>query len=138
MLYFNKTCIKKELKARGISFKDVRKILNGDFDPLPFSEDRFKNKLKEVEEDNDEFNKGKKRQRIFNRDSFYPKYELKDILRDLKYQRLDEPFFYDKIKAPTIPVNTQTSMVMPDKTTALTKNRLLSVVEVLYELIRAS
>jgi len=114
--------IKKELKARGISFKDVRKILNGDFDPLPFSEDRFKNKLKEVEEDNDEFNKGKKRQRIINRDSFYPKYELKDILRDLKYQRLDEPFFYDRIQAPTIPVNTQTSMIMPDKTTALTEN----------------
>ena len=114
--------IKKELRARGISLRDVRGILNGDFDVLPFSETRFKNKLKEVEEDNKEFNKDKKSKRRLNTYSFYPKYELKDILRNLKYQRLDEPFFYDKIKAPTIPVNTQTSMITPDRTKALAQN----------------
>jgi hypothetical protein len=103
--------LKKELRARGISLRDVRGILNGDFDPISFSETRFKNKLKELEEMNREFNKDKKTKRRLNRDSFYPKYKLKDILRNLKYQRLDEEFFYDKIKAPTIPVNTQTSMV---------------------------
>jgi len=106
--------IKKELRARGVSLRDVRGILSGDFDSLPFSETRFKNKLKELEEMNKEFNKDKKRKRRLNRYSFYPKYELKNILRNLKYQRLDEDFFYDKIKAPTIPVNIQTSMV-PNK-----------------------
>jgi hypothetical protein len=106
--------LKKELRTRDISIRDVRKILNGDFDPIPFSEPRFKNKLKELEEMNKEFNKDKKTKRRLNRNSFYPKYKLKDILRNLKYQRLDKEFFYDKIKAPTIPVNTQTSMIPKD------------------------
>ena len=106
--------LRKELRARGISLRDVRGILNGTMDPIPFSETRFKNKLKELEEMNREFNKGKKRKRRLNTYSFYPKYELRDILRNLKYQRLDEDFFYDKIQAPTIPINIQTSMV-PNK-----------------------
>jgi hypothetical protein len=105
--------IKKEMKGRkGISRKDIRKILNGDFDPLNFSEVRFKNKLKDLEELNREYNKTNKRKRSINRDSFYPKYELKDIMRNLKFQRLDKEFFYDKIKAPIIPVNNQ-SKVLP-------------------------
>ncbi len=106
--------IKKELRARGISLRDVRGILNGTMDPIPFSDVRFKNKLKELQEMNNDFNKDKKTKRRLNTYSFYPKYELKRILRNLKYQRLDEDFFYDKIQAPTIPVNNQTSMV-PNK-----------------------
>ena len=104
------------MKESNISRGDIRRILNGDFDPLNFSEPRFKNKLKELRELNQEYNKTNKRKRSLNEDSFYPKYELKDILRDLKFQRLDEEFFYDKIKAPIIPVNNQ-SKVLPLPTT---------------------
>jgi hypothetical protein len=105
--------IKKEMKERkGISRKDIRKILNGDFDSLNFSEERFKGKLKELKELNQEYNKTNKRKRSLNEDSFYPKYELKDVLRNLKFQRLDKEFFYDKIKEPVIPVNNQ-SKVLP-------------------------
>ena len=38
--------LRKELRARGVSFSDVRKILSGKFDPLPYSKTRFKNKIK--------------------------------------------------------------------------------------------
>jgi len=115
--------IKKELKERNVPRSDIRKILNGEFDPLPFSEKRFKGKIKELEEMNDEWNKKHpNNKRILNIDSFYPKYELKDILLDLKYQRLDEEFFYDKIKEPTIQMKEPTSMMVPEKTTALAQN----------------
>jgi hypothetical protein len=115
--------IKKELKERNVPRGDTRKILNGDFDSLPFSEKRFKGKIKELEEMNREWNKKHpNNKRRLNRDSFYPKYELKDILLDLKYQRLDEEFFYDKIKAPTIQMKEPTSMMVPEKTTALAQN----------------
>ena len=108
--------IKKEMKERDLPRSDIRKILNGDFDALPFSEKRFKGKLKELEEMNREWNKKHpNNKRNVNRNSFYPKYELKDILRDLKYQRLDEPFFYDKIKEPPIEIKDQTRLVVPDK-----------------------
>ena len=108
--------IKKEMKERNLPRSDIRKILNGDFDALPFSEKRFKGKLKELEEMNREWNKKHpNNKRNVNRNSFYPKYELKDILRDLKYQRLDEPFFYDKIKEPPIEIKDQTRLVVPDK-----------------------
>ena len=33
--------------------------------------------------------------RTINVNSFYPKYELKSIVRKLKYQKLDEPFRFD-------------------------------------------
>jgi len=105
--------IKKEMKKRNISRGDIRKILNGDFDPLNFSESRFKSKIEDIEKSERE--KGFNKKRRINRDSFYPKYELRDILRDLKFQRLDEEFFYDKIKAPTIPVNNQTSLMIPNQ-----------------------
>jgi hypothetical protein len=109
--------IKKEMKERNLPRSDIRKILNGDFDPLPFSEKRFKGKLEEVEEDTREWNKKHpNNKRSVNRNSFYPKYELKDILLDLKHQRLDEEFFYDKIKEPPIEINDQTRLEVPDKT----------------------
>jgi len=118
--------IKKELKERNISRGDIRRILNGEFDPLPFSEPRFKGKLEELEEMNREWNKKHpNNKRRINRDSFYPKYELKDILLDLKYQSLDEEFFYDKIKKPRLPkIDKKTSMVVPDKKVSLAANNI--------------
>ncbi len=85
--------IKKQLKERNISRKNIRKILNGDFVPLPFSETRFKDKIEELRKIERET--GKNKIRSLNENSFYPKVELKDILRDLKFQRLDKDFYYD-------------------------------------------
>jgi hypothetical protein len=85
--------IKKQLKERNIPRKNIRKILNGDFVPLPFSETRFKDKIEELRKIEKET--GKNKIRSLNENSFYPKIELKDILRDLKFQRLDEDFYYD-------------------------------------------
>ena len=116
--------IKKEMKERNIARGDIRRILNGDFDALPFSESRFKNKIKELEkiEKEEGFNK----KRTLNRDSFYPKYELKDILRNLKFQRLDEPFFYDKITEPTIERNDRTRLVLPNEETKTQLTELIT------------
>ena len=41
------------------------------------------------------------------------------MLRFLRNQRLNDVFKYDKIKAPTIPLKDQTSMMVPDKKTSL-------------------
>ena len=40
--------LRKELRTRNVSYSDVRKILSGKFDPLPYSKARFKGKLKEL------------------------------------------------------------------------------------------
>jgi len=105
--------LRKELRARGVSFSDVRKILSGKFDPLPYSKTRFKNKIKELKEMDK--NSGFKNKRSINKKSFYPKRDLDKVLRFLRNQKLDDVFKYDKIQAPTIwpslPANNQTSMV---------------------------
>ena len=89
----SKYAIKKEMKERNISRGDIRRILNGKYDPLPFSEDRFENKIKDLRK----IEKDRGSNRMINKRSFYPKMELKSILRKLKRQKLDEEFMYDKI-----------------------------------------
>jgi len=112
--------IRKELRARGISWSNIQKILSGKFDPLPYSKKRFEGKLEEIKENekNEKFNKT----RFINKRSWYPKRELDKILRRLSNQRLDGEFFYDKITPPTIQMKEQTSMMVPEKTTALAQN----------------
>ena len=83
--------IKKEMKDRGLSRKDIRNILNGNFVPMTFSEPRFEGKLKDLRK----IEKDRGTNRVINANSFYPKYELKSIIRKLKYQKLDEPFRFD-------------------------------------------
>ena len=108
--------LRKELRARGVSFSDVRKILSGKFDPLPYSKTRFKNKIKDLKEMDK--NSGFKDKRSINKKSFYPKRDLDKVLRFLRNQKLDDVFKYDKIQAPTIwpslPTNNQTSMIPRD------------------------
>jgi len=89
----SKYAIKKEMKERNISRGDIRRILGGRYDPLPFSEDRFENKIKDLRK----IEKDRGSNRMINKRSFYPKMELKSILRKLKRQKLDEEFMYDKI-----------------------------------------
>ena len=112
--------LRKELRERNISFSDVRKILSGKFDPLPYSKARFKGKLKELKEINREWNKKHpNNKRSINKKSFFPKSELDRVLRFLKNQRLDGEFKYDKITVPTIErFNNHSSLMMPDKKTA--------------------
>jgi RNAse (barnase) inhibitor barstar len=83
--------IKKEMKDRGLSRKDIRNILAGNFVPINFSEPRFEDKIKELRK----IEKDRGSTRTINANSFYPKYELKSIVRKLKYQKLDEPFRFD-------------------------------------------
>jgi len=109
--------LRKELRARGVSWGDVQKILSGKFDPLPYNKTRFKNKLislKEMDKD-----KGFDKKRSINKRSFYPQSDLDRVLRFLRNQRLDDVFKYDKITVPTIPVENQTSLMVPDKKIAL-------------------
>ncbi len=103
--------LRKELRARNISWSNIQKILSGKFDPLPYSKPRFEGKIQEIKEN--EKDKGFNKKRSINKRSWYPKSELDRILRRLNNQRLDGEFFYDKITAPTIPVNNQTSLVLP-------------------------
>ena len=111
--------LRKELRTRNVSYSDVRKILSGKFDPLPYSKARFKGKLKELKELNKEWNKEHpNNKRSINKKSFFPKRELEKVLRFLKNQRLDEEFKYDTITVPTIEMNNQSSLMMPDKKTA--------------------
>ena len=116
--------LRKELRARRVSWSDIQKILSGKFDPLPYSKPRFEGKLKEIKEN--EKDKGFYGKRRINKRSWYPKRELDKVLRFLRNQRLNDVFKYDKIKAPTIwpslPDSNQTSMVVPDKQTSLTQS----------------
>ena len=106
--------LRNELRARGISWSDVQKILSGKFDPIPYNKTRFLNKLKDLKEmDKD---KGFDKKRTINKRSFYPKSELDRILRFLRNQRLDQEFKYDIIKEPRIEIKDQTRLEVPDKT----------------------
>ena len=109
--------LRKELRARRVSWSDIQKILSGKFDPLPYSKKRFEGKLKDIKEN--EKDKGFYGKRRINKRSWYPKRELDKVLRFLRNQRLNDVFKYDKIKAPTIPLKDQTSMVIPDKKISL-------------------
>jgi hypothetical protein len=111
--------LRKELRARNVSFRDIQKILSGKFDTLYYSKPRFKGKLKELKELNKEYNKKHKTKRSINKRSFYPRRELDKVLRFLSNQRLDEDFKYDKITVPTIQMNDQTSWTVPDKKISL-------------------
>ncbi len=85
--------IKKEMKERSISRGDIRRILGGKFDPINFSADRFENKIKELKK----IEKDRGSNRIINKRSFYPKTDLKRVIRKLKRQKLDDEFMFDKI-----------------------------------------
>jgi len=111
--------LRKELRARNVSFRDIQKILSGKFDALSYSKPRFKGKLKELKELNKEYNKKHETKRSINKRSFYPRRELDKVLRFLSNQRLDEDFKYDKITVPTIQMNDQTSWTVPDKKISL-------------------
>jgi len=114
--------LRKELRERNVSLIDIQKILSGKFDALPYSKKRFEGKIKEIRENEED--KGFNKKRYINKGSWYPRSELDRILRRLNNQRLDEEFFYDKITEPTIQMKEPTSMMVPEKTTALAANNI--------------
>ena len=105
-----RTTISNELRTRGTSYMDIMKIMSGKMDPITYSKPRMEEKIKKLRE-NDRIN-GFSDKREINQDAFYPKSDLDYILRQLNSQRLDEPFMFDEIQAPTIPTDQ-----FPPKTT---------------------
>ena len=105
-----RTTISNELRSRQTSYMDIMKIMSGKMDPITYSKPRMEEKVKELRE-NDRIN-GFSNKREINQDAFYPRGELDYILRQLNSQRLDEPFMFDQMQAPTIPTDQ-----FPPKTT---------------------
>ena len=87
--------IKKIFKARkGISSKTIRNIMNGKFTPVNFSEERFKKKLDIIKKREKELDFDYNLDKRF----VFPKSKMKRVIRKLKRDSLDRPFYYDRPK----------------------------------------
>tara|TARA_Y100000593_G_scaffold28779_1_gene57549 strand:- start:2634 stop:6893 length:4260 start_codon:yes stop_codon:yes gene_type:complete len=85
--------IRQKFKERkGISRKTINSLLNGEFVPVTFSEPRFKKKIKKIRDNEERFGYSYN----LSDDDLYPKYELKDVISNLKYNSLSEGFYYDQ------------------------------------------
>jgi len=85
--------IRQKFKERkGISSKTINSLMNGEFVPVNFSESRFKKKIKKIRDNETQFDYSYN----LSDDELYPKYELKDVLSNLKYNSLSEDFYYDR------------------------------------------
>ena len=67
-------------------------MLNGEFVPVTFSESRFEKKIKKIRANEEQFDYSYN----LSDDELYPKYELKDVISNLKYGSLKDEFYYDK------------------------------------------
>jgi len=106
----SETTLKRELKERGFSYGDIGKIIRGTMDVVPYSKPRMESKIERLEK-NDEAS-GYNKRRSINKDSFYPRRELDEVLKNLRRQRFDEPFYYDPIEEDNAP--DLTSMKLPN------------------------
>ena len=85
--------IRQKFKERkGISRKVLNSIMNGEFVPVSFSESRFEKKIKKIRNNEEQFGYSYD----LSDDELYPKYELKDVISNLKYNSLSEGFYYDQ------------------------------------------
>ena len=85
--------IRQKFKERkGISSKVLNSLMNGEFVPVNFSESRFEKKIKKIRANEEQFGYSYN----LSDDELYPKYELKDVLTNLKYNSLSDDFYYDK------------------------------------------
>ena len=80
----------------GLGKKQIRKILDGEFIPVPYSDNLFKKKLKTIERN--EKDSGMNKKRRIEEDFHYPKDMFEDVLDDLKGTMMDKNFFYDRKK----------------------------------------
>ena len=98
--------IQKFKERKGISRKTINSLLNGEFVPVTFSESRFEKKIKKIRNNEEQFNFTYN----LSDDELYPKYELKDVITNLKYGSLNDEFYYDeqdlRSEVPSSPVPT--------------------------------
>jgi len=81
--------IKKILKQAQIPDKKIRKLMNGEFVPVNFSEARFKKKVKQLEEQAANLTKDNPDMKFYlDEDYAYPKWRLKDIQYEWKGKSL--------------------------------------------------
>jgi len=94
--------IKRSLRQEKESFSKTSNIVNGTFTPLDYSKEKFKKKIGAVER---EYSKRGSVKDIMDEEySLFPKYELDDIIFDLKGADLNDIFPYDKkIEQPITP-----------------------------------
>jgi len=90
--------IKKIFTKRGLGSSAISKLLRGQFVPVNFSESRFEKKIETIKKD--QKRKGLTDKQTVNTSFFYPKYELKSVIRNLKYSNLNKPFKYDIPETP--------------------------------------
>ena len=84
--------IRELMKQRtGLSDKAIRLIMSGKFNPVTFSESLFEKKLRTLAKREDE--QGFKYD--LPKSFIFPKSDLKRVIRKLKRDDLDEPFYYD-------------------------------------------
>ena len=84
--------IQKFKERKGISRKTINSLLNGEFVPVTFSESRFEKKIKKIRANEEQFDFTYN----LSDDELYPKYELKDVISNLKYGSLADEFYYDR------------------------------------------
>jgi hypothetical protein len=78
-------------KRTGLSDKAIRLIMSGKFNPVTFSESLFEKKLRILAKREDE--QGFKYD--LPKSFIFPKSDLKRVIRQLKRDDLDKPFYYD-------------------------------------------
>ena len=86
-------------ERQGFSSKAIRKIMDGEFIPVGYSEALFKKKLKQMEIN--EKDSGMNKKRSIEEDFHYPKDMFEDVLDDLKGTMMNKDFYYDREKDET-------------------------------------
>jgi len=94
--------IKRSLRQEKESFSKTSNIINGTFTPLDYSKEKFKKKIGAVEREY--IKRGSVKDIMDEEYSLFPKYELDDIIFNLKGADLNDIFPYDKkIEQPITP-----------------------------------
>ena len=84
------------LERTGLGKKQIFRILDGEFIPVPYSDSLFQKKLKTIERN--EKDSGMNKKRRIEEDFHYPKDMFEDVLDDLDGTMMDKDFFYDRKK----------------------------------------
>ena len=84
------------LERAGLGKKQISRILDGEFIPVPYSDSLFQKKLKTIERN--EKDSGMNKKRRIEEDFHYPKDMFEDVLDDLDGTMMDKNFFYDRKK----------------------------------------
>ena len=97
-LGLNNRQIKKLFTGRGLGSSSINMLLRGKFVPVNYSKSRFEKKIETIKKD--QKRRGLDKQQILQKSFFYPKREFDKVIRKLKRDSLDQPFFYDVPKEP--------------------------------------